>query len=344
MKTIRSRRSRIILAAALLAAAVIVFLLNICVGSSKLPLSEVLDVIFGGNKESTSYLIVTRIRLPRALSTLAGGASLAIAGLLLQTFFSNPIVEPYVLGISSGATLFAGLVILGGFTFGFKRITPMLLFAGAFAGALLVMTVVLFASRKVKSVVTLLIIGLMAGYVCGAGTTILTAFAEKEQLANFTMWSLGSFAGFTWEQIRVLYLITVPSLLCTLMLAKPLNALNAGEKYALSMGINVRRIRSILIVLSSVLTSAITAFSGPVSFIGLAVPHICRILLRTSDNRILLPVCIAAGGLMAGICDFTARNLLSPIEIPLGAVTAVFGAPLVVFLLTRKGDANFGNS
>ena len=344
MKTIRSRRPRIILAAVLLAAAVFVFFLNICVGSSRIPLSEVLDVIFGGSKESTSYLIVTRIRLPRALSTLAGGASLAIAGLLLQTFFSNPIVEPYVLGISSGSSLFAALVILGGFTFGFKRITPMLLFAGAFLGALIVMSIVLFASRKVKSVVTLLIIGLMAGYVCGAGTTILTAFAEKERLANFTMWSLGSFAGFTWDQIKVLYMISVPALLGALLLAKPLNALNAGEKYALSMGINVKRIRSILIVLSSVLTSAITAFSGPISFIGLAVPHICRILLRTSDNKILLPVCIAAGGLMAGSCDFIARNLLSPVEIPLGAVTSVFGAPLVVFLLTRKGDTNFGNS
>jgi iron complex transport system permease protein len=317
-----------------------VTLANICVGSVRISLSEVARILFGSvDRQETNYLIVARIRLPRAICSLAGGSALAIAGLLLQTFFNNPIVEPYVLGISSGSTLFVALVTLGGFNFGLRRMTPMAMFAGAFLGAMAVLLLILFAARKVKNIITLLVVGLMFGYLCGAGTSIMSAFAEKEKLANFSMWTMGSFAGFTWAQIRVEYLIILPMLALSFTLSKPLNALSMGEKYAVSMGINVKFIRNLLILISGVLTAAVTAFAGPVSFIGLAIPHICRILLKTSNNRLLIPASVLGGAAMAAVCDFAARNIMSPVEIPLGAVTAIIGAPMVVYLLTRR-DSN----
>jgi iron complex transport system permease protein len=319
------------------AALFMVFMLNIGFGSTNITLTEIAGAIFGKEDvHAANYLIIQKIRMPRALASIAGGAAIAIAGLLLQTFFNNPIVEPYVLGISSGSMLFVGMVIMGGYTFGLKHVSPAFSFIGAFTGAMLVMAVVLFAARRVKSIVTLLIIGLMAGYLCGALTSILSAFADKEQIARFSLWSMGSFSGFTWPQVRVLYAIVLPMLAFTFLLAKPLNALNMGERYAASMGVNVKAMRSFLILLSSVLTAAITAFAGPIAFIGLATPHICRILFRTSNSRILIPAVILGGGLMAGLCDFIARNIMSPVEIPLGAVTALVGAPLVVWLLTRR--------
>lgn len=317
----------------------LIFLLNVGIGSADISLKDICEIFFGDTDSlDTKYLIVRRIRLPRALASIAGGAALAISGFLLQTFFSNPIVEPYVLGISSGSSLFVGIVFLGGFTFGIKKITPIFLFVGAFIGAMLVMMIVLFASKKVKSIITLLIIGMMAGYVCSAATSILTAFAEKENVKTFTMWTMGSFAGFTWDQIALLYLIICPMLFLAFCMAKPLNALTMGDKYAESMGIHVKKVRYALILISSVLTAAVTAFAGPVSFIGLAVPHICRILFHTSDSRILIPAAALGGGLMAGVCDFVARNILSPIELPLGAITSIIGAPIVVYLLTRKNE------
>ncbi|UWG98468.1 iron ABC transporter permease [Dehalobacter sp. DCM] len=319
--------------------ATIVFLFNVSVGSVNISLDHVVKILTGQETgSSTDASIVMNIRLPRALATLAGGACLAVAGLLLQIFFRNPIVEPYVLGISSGASLFVGLVFLGGYSFGVKEITPMFLFAGAFLGAMVVMLVVVFAAKKVKNITTLLIIGLMAGFVCSAMTSMLTAFADKENIHVFMMWTLGSFSGFSWMQVKCLYLISIPFLLLSLLICKPLNAMLFGEKYALSMGLNIKRFRMLVILISSVLTAVITAFAGPVSFVGLAVPHMVRISFGTSDNRILLPGVILAGALMTGICDLGARMLLAPTELPLSAITSLIGAPIVVYLLLRKGS------
>lgn len=315
----------------------LVFLVNVGYGSTHISVREILGVMVQGDTgDRSAYTIIQRIRLPRALASIAAGAALGIAGLLLQTFFNNPIVEPYILGISSGSVLFVGMTVLGGYQFGFKRLTPTMLFTGAFAGSILVMLMVLFAARRVKSIVTLLIIGLMIGYLCGAGISILSAFAEQERVANFSRWTMGAFSGFTWPQIRILYLLILPMLIGAFLLSKPLNALNLGERYAVTMGINVRVMRLTLILISSVLTAAITAFAGPVSFIGLAVPHICRLVFRTANNRILIPAVILSGALMASFCDFTARNIFAPVEIPLGAVTAIIGTPMVVWLLTRR--------
>jgi iron complex transport system permease protein len=311
-------------------------ILNVGFGSSDISAVDIVRILAGrSSADSGDALIITRIRMPRTFAAIAGGAALAVAGFLLQTFFNNPVVDPYILGISSGSMFSVALVVLGGWSFGFRRVTPALLVPAAFAGALVVMCILLLVVRKIKNVVTLLIIGVMTGFIAGGGTNILSAFAEKERVANFSRWSMGSFAGLAWPQVRILYAIVIPFCAAALLMAKSLNALAMGESYAHSMGINVRAARTFIILFSSVLTAGTVAFVGPVSFIGLAVPHICRTLFHTTNSRVLIPACFVCGGLLALSCDFVARNVLSPVEIPLGAVTALGGAPLVVWLLTR---------
>lgn len=322
---------------ALLACAVLVFLLNIAMGSVSIPLREVVSSLFGlDGVDDVNMAIIMNIRLPRTLATVVGGASLAVAGVLLQVFFSNPIVEPYVLGISSGSSLFVGLVILGGFRFGMKSLSPMGMVLGAFLGAMLVMLTVIFAARKVKSITTLLIIGLMAGFVCSAITSMLSAFADKEKIAGFYMWTMGSFAGITWTQVKLLYFIGVPFLLAAFLMSKPLNSMMIGEKYAQSMGVGIRRFRILIVLISSILTALVTAFAGPISFVGLAVPHIVRMVFKTSNNRIILPAVCICGALMTSLCDLGTRMIMNPVELPLSCMTSIIGAPLVVFLLLKQ--------
>ena len=260
MKT-NENHSRRVMLLGIFAAAVVVFILNIALGSVSISLSEILGIVTGGaDVTETNRAIVQNIRLPRKLATVIGGAALAAAGVLLQVFFNNPIVEPYVLGISSGSTLFVGLVTLGGFSFGMKSIPPMGMVAGAFIGAMAVMLCVIWASGKVKSISTLLIIGLMAGFVCSAVTSMLSALADKEKVTGFYRWSLGSFAGITWEQVAVLYAIGVPFLAAALLMSKSLNSMMLGERYAKSMGVGIRRFRIMIVFISSVLTALVTAF------------------------------------------------------------------------------------
>lgn len=315
----------------------IIFILNISLGSVSISIGEIFGSFFGWDNVTRSHkAIITNIRLPRALASMSGGACLAVSGLLLQIFFNNPIVEPYILGISSGSNLFVGLVLLGGYTFGLKSMTSMGMFIGSFIGAMIIMVIVIFASQKVKSITTLLIVGLMVGYVCSAATSIMTSVADKEKIATFTMWTMGSFAGFTWKNVQLLYIIGFPFLFAAFLMSKPLNAMLLGEKYAQSMGIAIKPFRFLMVFVSSVLTAVVTAFAGPISFIGLAVPHIVRITFKTSDNRIIIPAACIFGGVMASICDLGARLILSPTELPLGAMTSIIGAPIVVFLLLRK--------
>jgi len=336
----KQRRNRqIFLIVLLLALIIIVSLISISVGSVNISLKNVVGILMGWDIGNNTFKsIVMDIRLPRVLATVIGGACLAVSGLLLQIFFRNPIVEPYVLGISSGASLFVGLVVLGGYTFGVKHVTPMFLFGGAFIGAMIVMLAVVFAAKKVKNITTLLIIGMMAGFICSALTSMLTAFADKESLHGFIMWTMGSFSGFSWLQDKYLYILGVPFILLSFLLSKPLNAMLFGENYALSMGLSIKTFRMIIILIASVLTATITAFAGPIAFVGLAVPHMVRITFGTSDNRILIPGVIISGALMTGVCDLGARMLLAPTELPLGAITSLFGAPIVIYLLLRKGD------
>lgn len=265
-----------------------------------------------------------------------GGAAIAVSGLLLQIFFKNPIVDSYVLGVSSGSTLFVALFMLGGITLGLQKMSPYYIFIGAFAGAIAVTLIVLAFAYVVRNAVTLLVIGLMIGYLCSAATGLLMTFAGREKVKGFVMWTMGSFAGFTWQSVRILVLIGIPFMLLAFIISKPLNAFLLGEDYARSMGVNIRMFRIIIVTVSSVLTAAVTAYAGPVAFIGMSVPHMARLSLGTSDNRVLVPAVILLGGIVTGLCDLAARSLFAPVELAISTVTSFFGVPVVIYLLLRR--------
>ncbi|BDR72514.1 iron ABC transporter permease [Clostridium tetani] len=338
METIDKARSKhVFLLMFLLILSFFAFAFCVGFGSVKISLKEVIQIIF--NRElsnSTNKDIIMDIRLPRAIATLVGGAALALSGLLLQIFFKNPIVEPYILGISSGATLFVALVMLGGFSLGFENPSPYVLVFGAFLGSLLVMMLVVVFAIRVKYIITLLIIGIMVGYICSAVTNILTAFADKEQLYGFIMWTKGSFSGFTWNNVGVLTSVGIPILIASFFTVKPLNAFLMGEEYAKSMGVNIKKFRLIIILIASILTAVVTAFTGPIAFIGLAVPHISRLIFKTSDNRVLIPGTVILGAIVTAFCDLICRTLFAPIELPISAITSFIGAPIVIYLILKR--------
>lgn len=321
----------------LLALLALVFLVNIAIGSIKISLSEVINIIIHNIKDdSVNSTIVWQIRLPRSLAAVVGGAAIAVAGLLLQVFFRNPIVDSYVLGVSSGSTLVMALILLGGVSLGIPVVSPFHLFFGAFAGALIVTAIVLIFAYRVRSPVTLLVIGLMVGYLCSAATGLLTTFADNERVKGFMIWSMGSFASFTWEQVKILVLIGLPFLLLAMLISKPLNAFALGEDYAKSMGVNIRIFRIFIIMVSSILTAVVTAFAGPIAFIGMSVPHIARLSLRSSDNRILVPATILLGGITTALCDLAARTIAAPAELTISSVTSFFGVPIVIWLIMKR--------
>ncbi len=280
--------------------------------------------------------IIKDIRMPRLAASLLGGAALAVAGLLLQIFFRNPIVDPYVLGISNGSTFVAALFMLAGLQSGLFGSTPIGRFFAAFTGALAVMAIVLLFAMRVKNASTLLIIGIMIGYFCSAGTGFLMTFADKEAVKGFVIYSMGSFSGFMWNEVVMLALISLIFFLASILIGKQLNAFLLGEDYAKSMGVNLRLFRIIIILVSSVLTAVVTAFAGPIAFIGLAVPHIVRMLFKTSDSRVLIPGCILYGAFMTAFCDILARTVFSPRELALSTVTSVFGVPIVIHMIMKN--------
>jgi iron complex transport system permease protein len=312
------------------------FLLNIVLGSVTIPFGDTIKVIFGSAGSDEAYsAIISDIRLPRALGAVLGGAALAVSGLLLQVFFRNPIVGPFVLGISSGASFTVALAMMGSYLLGATVVSSMTLSAAAFVGALLVMGVVLMVASKVRDIITLLVIGLMTGYVASALSSFLVAFAQSENVYRFVIWTMGSFSGFRWEEVRLLGIAGLVLLVASYLLAKPLNAFLLGEDYARSMGVNIKRFRYMVVFLSCALAAIVTAFAGPVAFIGLAVPHLARLSLGTSDNRILIPASILAGAMITSLCDLLARMLFAPVELPVSATTAIFGAPMVIFFLIK---------
>lgn len=312
-----------------------VALVSVCSGSTPLTAGDVWTLLLDADS-TTAGVIVWKLRLPRAIATLVGGGLLSVSGLLLQVYFRNPIVGPFVLGISSGATLMVSVVMLTSVTVRLQLIGPFTTTVAAVIGAGLVMALVVAVAARLRSGVTVLIVGLMVGYLCHSATAVLTAFAEKEQIKGFVLWGLGSFSGFRWEEINILLFLGGALLLLVLLLAKPLNALLLGEEYALSMGICVRRLRVLLLLASCTLAGMVTAMAGPVAFVGLAVPHMARMLFSTSDNRILIPASLLLGGLVTSLCDLAARSLIPPVELPLSAVTALFGAPVVIALLLKR--------
>lgn len=317
--------------------AVVLLVLNVSLGSVTIPFLDVWRIILGGEGDSEIFgPVVWKIRLPRTLAALVSGSGLAVSGLLLQVFFRNPIVGPSILGLSSGATLMVALVILGGFSLGIASVSPLFLSGASFIGAMAVMLIVMAVATKVRDTITLLVVGLMMGFIASALTGILIAFAEKERVQGFVLWTLGSFSGFRWEELEILAVASAVLLSVAFLLSKPLNAFLLGENYAQSMGVNIRIFRYLIVFIVGGLAGVVTAFAGPVAFIGLAVPHMVRLCLGTSDNRVLIPGAILLGAVVTSACDLLARMMFSPVELPISATTSLFGAPIVIILLLKR--------
>ena len=337
-----------LLLAGLALIALAVFLLSLAVGSVRIPIDEIVAVLLGGDASKPAWAtIVLKFRLPKALTAMLAGAALSVSGLQMQTLFRNPLAGPFVLGISSGASLGVAMtVLLAGVAVGLGGSTTLLagislagdtsLALSAIAGSGLVLLLVMSVARKVQSGMTLLILGLMFGYTTSALVSVLIYFSVAERIQAYISWTFGSFGGVTWRQLRVMAPAIVLGLAGSHLLMKPLNALLLGETYALSLGLNVRRVRLGIIGSSAVLAGVVTAFCGPIGFLGIAVPHLCRSLLHTSDHRLLLPAVSFMGATLALCADIVAGLPGSQLTLPLNAVTALLGAPVVIWVILRQ--------
>lgn len=312
-------------------------IVNLFVGAIDISIPDFFRIISGAMPDqSPETYIMLKIRIPRIIASLVGGGFLAVSGLLMQVYFRNPIVGPYILGISSGATLTVGVVMLSSFSLGFAGISPYMTVFASFVGALSVMLIIITVASKMKSVVSLLLIGIMMGYVAGAITSILIAFANKEKIKGFILWGNGSFSGFSWSEIYIMLIIGFAIIIFIYLMSKPLNAFLLGEHYAQSMGVDIKVFRMMIIILSCAMASLVTAFAGPIMFVGMAVPHLSRMLFKTQDNRVLIPACLVLGGIIGSVCDLVARTVFAPAELPLSSITAIFGAPIIISLLLRR--------
>lgn len=329
-----NRTLRVITAFLLLTAGIVLFLiLNVCIGTVAIPFKDILSSILG--QEILNARILWDIRMPRTLAALILGGALALAGYLLQTFFHNPIAGPFVLGISSGAKMMVALFMV--FFMGRSiKVTSFTMILAAFLGAMICMGFVLLMARRVKRMSMLVVSGVMIGYICSAITEFVVTFAEDAEIVNLHNWSRGSFSGMNWNQVRVMSVVVFLTCICIFLLAKPLSAYQMGEGYAQNMGVNVRLLRIALVVLSSVLSACIVAFAGPISFVGIAVPHLVKQFLGTTKPILMIPACFLGGGVFCLFCDLLARMVLAPTELSISTVTAIFGVPVVLWVMVRR--------
>lgn len=309
--------------------------LNLCAGSVRIPLGEVLNILGGREADGTFTDIIMEIRFPRALAAAVLGGALALSGYLLQTFFQNPIAGPFILGISSGAKLVVALVMVCSLGRA-VHVSSMVMIAAAFVGAMISMGFVLLMSRMMDRMSMLIVSGVMIGYICSAVTDFIVTFADDSNIVNLHNWSKGSFSGISWENVILLSAVTFLSFLMVFFMSKPISAYQMGEAYARNMGVNIPLFRSLLVVLSSVLSACVTAFAGPVSFVGIAVPHLVKSLFRTTKPILMIPGCFLGGAVFCLLCDLLARILFAPTELSISTVTAVFGAPIVIFIMIRR--------
>jgi len=330
----RDDRPRYAAGLALLAALVLGLLVwNISAGSVSIPPGEVLAALFAPEEGG----IVWGIRLPRVLAAAILGGALSVSGFLLQTFFANPIAGPFVLGISSGAKLTVALVLVTFLSRGVV-ISSMAMVAGAFAGSMISMGFVLLMSRRVRNMSMLVVCGIMIGNICSAVTDFVVTFSDDSNIVNLHNWSLGSFSGTSWENVGLMAWVVGIALVLTFLLSKPIGAYQMGEVYAQNMGVNIKRFRAELILLSSLLSACVTAFAGPISFVGIAVPHLVKGLFRTAKPLIIIPGCFWGGAAFCLFCDLIARTAFAPRDMSISSVTAVFGAPVVLYLMaSRRG-------
>ena len=332
MEEKRTRRyivSFVILAVLLLA----LLVWNIHSGSLEMSVGEVLQTLLFRSGENAA--VIWDIRLPRILAVVLLGGALSVSGFLLQTFFANPIASPFILGISAGSRLVVSLVMVSALTHGLI-IGSALMIGAAFVGAMLCMGFVLLISQKVKKMSLLIICGVMIGDICSAVTDFVVTFADDSNIVNLHNWSMGSFSGISWENIAIMAPVVLVALLLTFLLSKPIGAYQMGEVYAQNMGVNIRMFRVSLILLSSLLSACVAAFAGPVSFVGIAVPHLVKSLFRTAKPLLIIPGCFLGGAAFCLFCDLVARTAFAPTELGISSVTAVFGAPVVIYIMIRR--------
>lgn len=316
----------------LLAGAVV---LSIYAGSTKFSASEVFMALFGSKENIVVYRIIRDIRLPRICAAFFLGGALAVSGYLLQVFFANPIAGPFVLGISSGAKLTVALTMIFFVSNGVHLSSGMLILS-AFVGSMIAMGFVLIVSGKVKNMAMLVVCGVMIGYICSAICDFVVAFADDSNIVNLHNWSMGSFSGMLWNHIGWIAVVVTGAVVLVLLLSKPMHAYQLGEEYAKNLGVNIKMFRAAIILLSGILSASVTAFAGPISFVGIAVPHLMRSLFKTSKPMVIVPACFLGGACFCLICDMIARTVFAPIELSISSVTAVFGAPVVILMLIKR--------
>ena len=317
----------------------VLLVLNVAIGSSKMTLSQVLQILF--TRQGDNAAIVWNIRLPRLLTAALLGGALAVSGFLLQTFFGNPIAGPFVLGISSSAKLLVALTMIGSLARG-VAVGSLGMILAAFVGSMLSMGAILLVSSRLKSMSLLIVCGIMIGYICSAVTDLVVTFANDSNIVNLHNWSLGSFSGMKWSSVGTIAITVLAALALTFLLSKPMGAYQLGENYAQNMGVNVKLFRIELILLSSILSACVTAFAGPISFVGIAVPHLIKTLFRTARPIIMIPACFLGGGVFCLLCDLIARTLFAPTELSISSVTAIFGVPVVIWMLLKRQKSKEG--
>ena len=338
---LQQEKRRYLLAFGILGVLLLVLLiLNLRIGSVKVPMDELWPILRGHSRENTAGQIIWTIRMPRMIAAAVLGGALAVAGFLLQTFFSNPIAGPFVLGISSGAKLTVAIAMILSLKVGLNLSSGMMIVA-AFVGAGLSMGLILAISGKVGRMSVLVVCGVMIGYICSAITDFMVTFAEDSNIVNLHNWSRGSFSGTSWENVQTMVPVVLIAMLLSFLLSKPMGAYQLGEKYAASLGVNLRRLRLALIFLSSILAATVTAFAGPISFLGIAAPHLIRQLLKTAKPILMIPACFLGGAVFCLLCDLLARTMFSPTELSISTVTAVFGAPVVIFMMLHRQKERF---
>ncbi len=329
----RARYAAVILGLLVALAAFTVW--NINTGSVHISVPDIARIIFLREGNDTQMGIVWNLRLPRICAAAVLGGGLALSGFLMQTFFGNPIAGPFVLGISSGSKLVVALVMIVALRY-VSFISSWMMVLAAFVGALIAMSFVLLAAKSIRQMSMLLVAGIMISYICSAVTEFLITFAKDSDIVNLHGWSQGSFSGTTWNNVTVFSILVGACLVGVFLLSKPISAYQLGESYAQSMGVNVKRFRVVLILMSSLIAGCVTAFAGPISFVGIAVPHLIRMLLRTTKPILMIPACFLGGAVFCMFCDYVARSAFSPVELSISTVTALFGAPVVIVRLIRR--------
>ena len=311
---------------------------NLHAGSVTISAGEIRSILFDPGVTGTNKNIIWSIRLPRLLSALVLGGALSVSGYLLQTFFHNPIAGPFVLGVSSGAKFTVCIAMVLFFTGGQATSSATLILA-AFAGAMISMGFVLVISQKVHQMSMLVVCGVMIGYICSALTDFLVTFADDSNIVNLHNWSVGSFSGRSWADVGTMTLVCGVALVLSFLMSKPIRAYQLGEVYAQNMGVPLKAFRAALILLSSILSACVTAFAGPISFVGIAVPHLMKRLFGTAEPMVLIPACFLGGSAFCLGCDLIARTAFAPTEMSISSVTAVFGAPVVIYMMLRRKGA-----